>query len=341
MGKFIVSEFLCEQRKELPVASADISDKSILVVGANVGLGFEASVHLAQLRPKHLLVTARDATKCQQTITDIQQRASISAIDARPLELGSFKSVVQFVNQFEEDGFQVNALIANAGLQTMRYSKTVDGWETTLQVNYLSTALLSILMLPHLIETSAPQSASRLVIVSSEVHYLANKLSGADRWPSILEKLDDPDYCTSSVMSDRYNLSKLLEVMFVRELSSRLPASTPVAVSAVNPGFCHSRLSRSIETNPFMRLGVATIKTLLARTTEMGSRTLVHPAVEPGETSRHGRYLSCCEPTEESDYALSTEGREVSRRLWLETIDVLTKVDSRVQRIVDEHLRAR
>ncbi|KAG2135459.1 short-chain dehydrogenase [Suillus clintonianus] len=341
MGKFVVSEFLCEQRKELPVASTDISDKSILVVGANVGLGFEASVHLAQLRPKHLLVTARDATKCQQTIADVQQRASIDTIDARPLELGSFESVSQFVNQFEEEGFQINALVANAGIQTTRYSKTVDGWETTLQVNYLSTALLSILMLPHLLETSTPQSASRLIIVSSELHYLANKLSGADRWPSILEKLNDPDYCTSSVMSNRYNLSKMLEVMFVRELSSRLPEPTPVAVSAVNPGFCHSRLSRSTETNPFKTLGVATVKALLARTTEMGSRTLVHPVVEPGELSRHGRYLSCCEPKEESDYVISTEGREVSRRLWLETIDVLSKADPRVQRIVDEHLRSR
>jgi len=68
MGKFVISDFLCEQYRKLPVASADISDKSFLVVGANVGLGFEASVHLAQLRPKHLIVTARDDTKCRQTI---------------------------------------------------------------------------------------------------------------------------------------------------------------------------------------------------------------------------------------------------------------------------------
>ncbi|KAJ8588531.1 short-chain dehydrogenase [Rhizopogon salebrosus TDB-379] len=325
MGKFSVSEFLCEQRKELPVASADISDKSVLVVGANVGLGFEASVHLAQLGPKHLIVTARDGTKCRQTVMDVQQRTSFSAIDALPLELGAFASVIQFVNQFEEEGFQLNAVVANAGLHTTQYTKTLDGWETTLQVNYLSTTLLSILMIPHLIASSTPQSASRLVITSSDLHYVANKLKGADRWPSILEKLNDPDYCTSSVMADRYNLSKLLEVMFVRELSSRLPNPTPVVVSAVNPG----------------RLGLATMKTLIARTTEMGSRTLVHPAVEPGEMLRHGRYLSCCEPKEESDYALSAEGTEISKRLWSETIDVLSKVDSRVQHIVAEHMGAR
>lgn len=63
--------------------------------------------------------------------------------------------------------------------------------------------------------------------------------------------------------------------MFVRELHSRLPVPTPVAVSAANPGFCHSRLTRSVG-NPFMRLGLAMMKTLIARTSEMGSRTLVH-----------------------------------------------------------------
>jgi retinol dehydrogenase-12 len=104
--------------------------------------------------------------------------------------------------------------------------------------------------------------------------------------------------------------------MFVRELSSRLPTPTLVAVSAVNPGFCHSRLGREVDSNPFLKL--------LARTTEMGSRTLVHAAIEPGERERHGHYLSSCKVTEESDYVLSVEGREVSKRLWVRTCSFFT-----------------
>lgn len=110
---------------------------------------------------------------------------------------------------------------------------------------------------------------------------------------------------------------QVLEVMFVRELASRLPNPTPVSVSAINPGFCHSRLTRSIESNPVINVAVRVMKALLARTTEMGSRTLVHPAVGPGERVRHGRYVSCCEVAEESDYVLSEEGKEVSGRLWV------------------------
>ncbi|KIJ68096.1 hypothetical protein HYDPIDRAFT_107736 [Hydnomerulius pinastri MD-312] len=341
MGKFTITQFLREQWTELPLPSADISDKSIVVVGANVGLGFEAAVHFAKLKPKKLLLTSRDEDKCNRTKEEVEQRSTIKDVASWPLELGSFDSVRKFADRIETEGWTMNALVANAGLSTMTYAKTQDGWETTLQVNYLSTALLSILMLPHLIKTTQAGDASRLVIVSSEAHFLAVKMKDATKWPSILGKLNDEEYCTFSVMRKRYELSKLLEVMFVRELASRLPNPTPVAVSAINPGFCHSRLTRSIEGNPIVNLVLRAMKAMLARTTEVGSRTLVHPAVEPGERTRHGRYISCCEVSEESDYVLSDEGKEVSRRLWAETIEVLGKVDPRVNQVISEHLLAR
>ncbi|OJA17080.1 hypothetical protein AZE42_09121 [Rhizopogon vesiculosus] len=326
MGKFNFFEFIREQWTELPVPTANVSGKSLVVVGANVGLGNEAAVHLAQLKPKSLLITTRDEVK--------------------------------------------------------------------LQVNYLSTALLSILMLPHLVKSGTPESASRLVIVSSNVHYIAHTLNGADKWDNIIEKLNDQAYCTSSsvmgdryplskllevlfvrelssrlptptmvavsavnpdkwdniieklndqayctsssVMEDRYNLSKLLEVLFVRELFSRLPTPTMVAVSTANPGLCQSSLTRSA--SPLLKLRFTIQKYLLARPTEMGSRTLVHPAIEPGERERHGHYLSGCKVAEECDYALSAEGKEVSKRMWNETIKILADIDPRVNAIVSEHL---
>ncbi|KAG0700363.1 short-chain dehydrogenase [Suillus ampliporus] len=313
MGKFSFVGFLREQWTELPISTADISDKSLIVVGANVGLGNEAAVHLAQLKPKSLLITSRDEAKCELSKADVETR-------------------------FEAKGCTVDALIANAGVSTVNYAKTPDGYESTLQINYLSTALLSILMLPHLIKTGTAEHPSRLLIVSSEAHFLADIL-GADKWPGIIKTLNDEVYCTpSSVMNNRYYQSKLLQVMFIRELSSRLPTPTLVAVSAVNPGFCHSRILRESESELLTKSGMMILKGLVARTTEVGSRTLVHAAIEPGEKERHGHYLSCCEVAEESDYALSAEGREVSKRLWYETLKILVDIDPRVHKIVSEYL---
>jgi len=67
MGKFSVFGFLREQWTELPTSIADVSGKSLVVAGANVGLGYEAAVHLAQLKPKSLLITSRDEAKCERS----------------------------------------------------------------------------------------------------------------------------------------------------------------------------------------------------------------------------------------------------------------------------------
>lgn len=338
MGKFSIFGFLREQWTNLQISTADVSDQSLVVVGANVGLGNEVAAHLAQLNPKSLLITSRDQVKCERSKADLETRCGVTGIESWPLELCSLKSVCSFVDNFEAKGRTANVLIANAGISTFKYSKTPDGYESTFQVNYLSTALLSLLMLPHLIKAGTPEHASRLVIVSSECHYLINGLEGADEWPSIIEKINDEAYCTSSVMAKRYFLSKLLEVMFIRELSSRLPAPTLVAVSAVNPGLCHSRLMREADSSSLFKFALSVYKGLLARTTEMGSRAIVHAAIEPDERERHGHYLSSCKVTEVSDYVLSAEGGEFSKRLWDETLEILGDIDPRVNKIVSEHL---
>lgn len=338
MGKFSIFGFLHEQWTKLQISTADVSDQSLVVVGANIGLGNEAAAHLAQLKPKSLLITSRDQVKCERSKADLESRSGMTGIESWPLELCSLKSVCSFVDNFEANGCTANVLIANAGISTFEYSKTPDGYESTFQVNYLSTALLSILMLPHLIKAGTPEHASRLVIVSSECHYLINGVDGADKWPSIIETINDEAYCTSSVMAKRYFLSKLLEVMFIRELSSRLPAPTLVAVSAVNPGLCHSRLMREADSSPLFKFVLSVYKGLLARTTEMGSRAIVHAAIEPNERERHGHYLSSCKVTEVSDYVLSAEGGEFSKRLWDETLKILGDIDPRVNKIVSEHL---
>ena len=66
MGKPTIWSTLREQWTTIPISNADISDKSIVVTGANVGLGFEAAVHLAKLKPKRLLLTTRDEAKAKQ-----------------------------------------------------------------------------------------------------------------------------------------------------------------------------------------------------------------------------------------------------------------------------------
>ncbi|KAH7923134.1 short-chain dehydrogenase [Leucogyrophana mollusca] len=340
MGELSIIPYFREQRTALPLASGDLTGKTVMVVGSNVGLGLEATVHLANMKPARVIATCRDLDKCEQTRKVIEQRVTGAQSDviSWPLELTSFDSVRVFVDKFEgESDRRIDTLVANASVFKHGFTKTTDGWETSFQVNYLSTALLSILLLPHLVKSSSTSSPSRLVIVSSFGHYLASScLKGSQEWKNVLEIMGGETLQGNSV--DRYNLSKLLQIMFVRELAARLNTPTPVIVTAVNPGLCHSELARDVDSGFFKYILSAVKTVLIARTTEMGSRTLVHAAVAADEHDRHGRYVSSCEVTEESSFLISEEGKILSKRVWGETIEILSQVDPRVVQIVSEYL---
>ena len=84
----------------------------------------------------------------------------------------------------------------------------------------------------------------------------------------------------------RYNVSKLLEVFYSRELASHTSQSgkPEVIINCVDPGLCHSELAREAG------YAVAVLKVFLARTMQQRSRTLVN-AVEGGKEDL-GQYLS-------------------------------------------------
>ena len=141
------------------------------------------------------------------------------------------------------------------------------------------------MILPKLRETATRFNVTPyLTVVSSEVHGYTSfpEKSSAN----IFQTLNDEK---TANMSDRYQVSKLLEVFYCRELAKQIKDSNKplVVVNFLNPGLCQSELSR--ESGWVLTI----MKFLFARTTEVGSRTLLH-ATTAGEAS-HGQYLSCCQ----------------------------------------------
>ena len=72
---------------------------------------------------------------------------------------------------------------------------------------------------------------------------------------------------------------------------------------------------------------------LVARTAEMGSRTLVHAAVGKGGENWKGEYLSDCAVDEYSPFVASDEGKATAKRVWDETIEILRKVAPEVDKL--------
>lgn len=73
-------------------------------------------------------------------------------------------------------------------------------------------------------------------------------------------------------------------------------------------------------------------KALIARTTEVGGRTLVHSAAA-GRKS-HGQYMSECEVKEPSKFVRSNEGAMVQKRVHMELMDILETIQPGITKTI-------
>ncbi|KAJ3556541.1 hypothetical protein NM688_g1969 [Phlebia brevispora] len=332
MGKFTLFHFLSEQFATLPPPlQSDLSNKTVMVTGGNAGIGFAAVRIFAELHPKKLLLGCRSEAKGRRAAELIEKETGYHGIELAIFDNGDFNSIIKFAQGFKDEPLDI--LVANAGVTYKAYEQTKDGWEACLQINHLSTALLSILLLPNLARTArANGTLSRLVIVSSESHFWLKFDVALLDATSLLCTLSDEKYCTPQVMDSRYAVTKLLNVLFTRALSDHLPTSVPVIPTVVNPGYCRTEIRKPISDTVLSRAGFAILDYLVGRTTEQGARQLIWAALGPdGKEGTHvkwlrGSYVSTQQIQEPSDFVMSKEGSVAQNKLWEETLQVLSRL---------------
>ncbi|KAI9681992.1 MAG: hypothetical protein M1817_000046 [Caeruleum heppii] len=303
----------------LPYPEKDFSGQTVIVTGSNTGLGLDAARHFARLNAAKVILAVRNLDKgeaARKTIEESIQKKG--TVEVWPLDLSSYESVRQFAAKCQTLS-RLDAVVENAGIATQHFTLS-EGSESTVTTNVISTFLLALLLLPKLRDTATRYNTTpHLVIVSSDVQFFAAFSERHNH--NIFDALNDR---TKANMSDRYNVSKIMEVFVVRELADRISQSTKPAVvlNCLNPGLCHSELVREVDgVRGFFIRG---LKALLARTTEAGSRTLV-AAVEKG-TETHGKYMSDCEVTDPAPMVLNEEGTRLQRQIWSELAQKLENI---------------
>ncbi|KAJ6542000.1 short-chain dehydrogenase [Mycena vulgaris] len=325
--------WVSEQRKPLELEVADLTGQTVIVTGGNRGIGLEAVKHFASMGVGHLIMACRDIAAGEVAIREILEApgCNCESISCWPLDLASFASVKAFVTRFREENHSLNILVNNAGLMSFQYSQTSDDWETMLQVNYLSPVLLVMLLLPHFAE---PPANSRILMLTSDTHYCIRHVEEA-KGTNILATLNDPQHCAKTI-GTRYFLSKLFSLFFARELARRRQSKSSPTIVAVNPGYCATNLDSEFKAYTIQRYLARAGDYFIGRTPEMGSRTIIHAAVNSEGKNQDGRYLANSRVERESDFALSEAGLTVQKRLWDETMILLTEIDPRVRDSIQE-----
>lgn len=319
------------QTRNLPllVTPSLAAGRTYIVTGANTGLGFEASKHLATLGAGKVILAVRNPAAgdlAKQEIDTAAGTAGTSVVEVWPLDMASYDSVRAFVRRVDAELERVDAVVLNAAVAQAK-REMAEGHLLSVTVNVLSTILLATLLLPVVKRKAAEGTMPRLVMVASRAGFDSKedwegikgdfvKGMDAEEFPATKSWVLSFPFCPFPLSilccpqltcrnSNRYGPTKLAETLAVRHLARELvPADkTGVIINLVCPGLCVTNLARNAPQDFTEKL--REMHANFGRTAEDGSRTLLHGVVAGVES--HGKLLHSCEDGEyvsPSDLAL-------------------------------------
>ncbi|KAK9367445.1 hypothetical protein V1509DRAFT_626674 [Lipomyces kononenkoae] len=321
---------------QLPVPptppETNLTGKTVIVTGANTGLGLAASREFLVLGASRLLLAVRTISKGEAARHQLLQDDSVNKnnpnaeVKVMQLDMNDYKSVITFAAQVKKELGSLHILLLNAGVNIMEWHESVSGHEMTLQVNYLSNALLALELLPLLEQTAADEKTpTRISIVGSQMHRLNsfNKKPLTSDDESILGYFDDKTKFSGFM---RYSDSKLLVSMFVQELAARIPRDK-VVVNHMCPGMVSTNIDAGLPI--YLKPIVRFVKMLLGRTPEDGARILVYAAAVAGPDT-HGSFMEDNKIVPIAPMTETEKGKEMRKKLWDETLAEVIKVDKAI-----------
>lgn len=274
-----------QRTKYVPLPSdLRITGQTAIVTGSNTGLGLEASRQLLGLGLSHLVMGVRSQAKGDAAAAQLREEFPNSEVSVWILDMESYDSVRSFAERCASLS-RIDVAILNAGAIMPGYKTAkATGHELTLQINYLSTALLALLLIPILKSKRSSDAAKPpvLTLVGSDSAYGGSlNMEGP-----VLAQMDDEK---GFAAFPAYSKSKLLLTMFIGKLAE-LVDPADVLINTSNPGMT-SGTSLGHDSNPILKWLYNVIQYFLARSVAVGASLYLDAALVRGADS-HGKFIS-------------------------------------------------
>jgi NAD(P)-dependent dehydrogenase (short-subunit alcohol dehydrogenase family) len=242
-----------------------------------------------------VVMTGRDRARTEAARRFVTQRSGSDRVEVALADFSRLSEVRRLADEILAGYDRLDVLVNNAGLFSPHYRLSADGFELTFAVNHLAPFLLTNLLLERL-KASAP---ARIITVASEAHR-RNRIDIGD--------LIRPGDWT---MRRAYGRSKLCNILFTRELASRLNRDDVVA-ACLHPGMVATGIGQR---GGLLELGWRALKPFML-SPEKGAETPIFLATISDPRHFHGGYVIRKVLTQPDPAALDSR---FAHRLWDES----------------------
>ncbi len=277
----------------------NISGKTVVITGANQGIGKETARTLGRLGAKIVMV-CRSRPKAEAARDELLAENPALGVDLHFADLAVMEDVRRVARELSESHERIDVLINNAGIYLADRTVTGEGMETVFAVNHLAPFLLTRLLWKKL-QASAP---ARVVNVTSEAHRIG-RIDFADLH-------SETRYRAARAYAD----AKLANILFTAELARRA-GDTPVTVNALHPGAVYTNFAQ--DNGGWLKRLIAVGQPFLL-TPARGAINSVHLAKSPDVAGITGRYFRARKPV---NPIRSARDPELAARLWNVSSDLV------------------
>jgi len=288
----------------------DLTNKTVIVTGANSGIGKAASIQLAGLGAQ-VVMMCRNKERGEQALQGVRLASKSDKVELILVDMASQESVRNAVNEFLGRHSRLDVIIHNAANFDHRQKKPVmtpDGLETVFATNHVNIFLMTELLL----ETLKKSVPSRIITVASK---------GLMTYPFLDIEFDNLKGEKKFNLQHAYYHAKQAQVMYTFDLAERLK-SAGVTVNCVRVGNVAVPDSR-IDYLPQWLVKIYHAKRKFAMTPEKMAETYVWLAADPAIQDVTGGYWDA--PNVPAKANKNAYNKETWKKLWNVT-ETLAKV---------------
>lgn len=278
-----------------------MSKKTILITGANSGIGLETARNLAK-QDATIIMMARNREKGMAAVEDVRKLSKNDDVHLQLIDLASKSSVRSAAENLLKQHPRIDVLINNAGLIKLEKTLTEDGLETVFAVNHLGPYLLTRLLLDRIANTAKKEGEARIIFVSSALHANNKGIS-----------FDDLNWEKRKFSGmQAYGESKLANILTANEIARRYGESGIIAHS-VHPGGVKSNIYRNGNIKGIALVITKMVYALIGISLAKGAETPTFLAIDPKAAEVNGKYWV---KSKIKAAKLPANEAEVAAKLW-------------------------